>query len=399
MALARINNTDLWNKVRDAFPKFANITSKVTSDFFTAQTFEKLKNHPDQVLNDFFELSLRVYLQLINISQAKDPLAENGFGEYYDQPRGGYIQRMAIDSVKPISPAYKNLENGNSIDPFIVRKPLTHERFFVQNFDYQSMITMPDDFQYKQIFISEYGMSELMAGIMSGLENGYTLQKYANKLQAINAGINSTQTPLLDTQKWVVPLSAEPTTDELTAFLLAVKNVVTAMTIAPQTYAFNAMHFASTQEKSRLKLLVRAGFKNEISVKLMAGAFNPENLSIPVDIIEVSDFGGLEPYKEATFTTKLYPVYDKLGAVIGYNQLEDQTSVEVEEWDVHWKDPNADVNAILADKGWIFETQQNPYTVEPIRNPRGLYTNYWASSPNNAIHVDPLYNVVVFKNK
>ena len=399
MALARISNTDLWNKVRDAFPKFANITSKVTSDYFTAQTFEKLKNHPDQVLNDFFELSLRVYLQLINISQAKDPLAQNGFGEYYDQPRGGYIQRMAIDSVKPISPAYKNLENGNSIDPFIVRKPLTHERFFVQNFDYQSMITMPDDFQYKQIFISEYGMSELMAGIMSGLENGYTLQKYANKLQAINAGINSEQNPLLDTQKMVVPLSADPTVDELTNFLLAVKNVVTAMTIAPQTYAFNAMHFASTQDKSRLKLLVRAGFKNEISVKLMAGAFNPENLSIPVDIIEVSDFGGLEPYKEDTYTTKLYPVYDKLGAVIGYNELEGQTSVEVEEWDVHWKDPNADVNAILADKGWIFETQQNPYTVEPIRNPRGLYTNYWASSPNNAIHVDPLYNVVVFKNK
>ena len=394
-----MSNTDLWNKVRDAFPKFASITSKVTSDYFTAQTFEKLKNYPDNVLNDFFELSLRVYLQLINISQAKDPLAENGFGEYYDQPRGGYIQRMAIDSVKPISPAFKGLENGSTVDPFVVRKPTSHERFFVQNFDYQSLITVPDEFQYKQIFISEYGMSEFMAGVMSGLENGYTLQKYANKLQAINAGINSTQTPLLDTQIRVVPLSADPTTDELTEFLLAVKNVVTAMTISPQTYAFNAMHFASTQEKSRLKLLVRAGFKNEISVKLMAGAFNPENLSIPVDIIEVSDFGGLEPYKESTFTTKLYPVYDKLGAVIGYNELEDQTSVEVEEWEVHWKDPNADVNAILADKGWIFETQQNPYTVEPIRNPRGLYTNYWASSPNNAIHVDPLYNVVVFKNK
>ena len=53
--------------------------------------------------------------------------------------------------------------------------------------------------------------------------------------------------------------------------------------------------------------------------------------------------------------------------------------------------------AIIADKGWLFESIQNPYRVEPIRNPAGLYQNYWASAPNNAILVDALYNVVAVK--
>jgi hypothetical protein len=61
---------------------------------------------------------------------------------------------------------------------------------------------------------------------------------------------------------------------------------------------------------------------------------------------------------------------------------------------VYWQDPNADVLAIVADKGWMFEGTQNPYNVEPIRNPRGLYTNMWASSVGNTVAIDPLYNVV-----
>ena len=70
----------------------------------------------------------------------------------------------------------------------------------------------------------------------------------------------------------------------------------------------------------------------------------------------------------------------------------------MQEKDVYWDDPNKDVYAILADKGLVFQMRQNPYEVKPIYNPRGLYTNYWASSPNNGIFVDHYYNMVVFKN-
>lgn len=44
----------------------------------------------------------------------------------------------------------------------------------------------------------------------------------------------------------------------------------------------------------------------------------------------------------------------------------------------------------------MFHTNANPYKVNTIYNPRGLYMNYWASSPNNGVHVDHLYTMVKF---
>lgn len=397
--MAQISNVDLWNAVRKSFPNFASHTAEATKEFFTEAGFEKLKNWNNDTLNEFFNLSMRVWLNVVNISHAEDTLEGQGFGEYFDMPWGAYIQRMATNSIKPISAKYKNLVDGGSVDPFIIRKPTVTERFWKQNFDFQSLVTIPDDFQMKQIFVSEYGMSEFMAGIMGGLENGYIIQKYVNKLEAINAGINSTGNVMQDTQHVKANLSAVPTDEELKGFLMAVKNIVSAMTISPQTDAFNAMHFASTQSKNRLKLLIRPAIRNALNIYTMAGTFNPEYLNLGVDIIEVPNFGGLKPYADAEYKTPLYEVYDKLGAVIGYNNKEGQTEVTVEAPDVFWKDPNEGVNAMLADKGLIFECRQNPYTVEPVRNGAGRYTNYWASSPNNCVAYDPLYNVVLFENE
>lgn len=390
-------NLALWDSLRKGYPQFATQTSKGTKDLFTTQGWEALKNTNPTAINDFFLLSMRVYLQLVNISHAVDPLENKGFGEYYDNPMGGYIQRMATYSIKPISPAYKNLTNGATVDPFVVRKPVTAERFFRQNFDYQSMITIPDDFAMKQIFISEFGMSEFMGGIMAGLNNGYTTQVYQNKLEALNAGINSTIYPLQVTQKVTVPMSATPTSTELVGLIFAINELISAMEIAPQTSNFNAIKFSSTQDTSRLKLLIRPTYMNLIKTGVMPNAFNQQFLNLPIDVIEVENFGGLQAFKEATFTTPLFPVYSTLGEELGFTETSGGTTVTVQNDAVFWKDPNAGVIAVMADKGYIFNSMQNPYSVEPIRNPRGLYTNYWASSPNNTIATDPLYNIVVFR--
>lgn len=391
---SRISNMDLWNDLRNTYPQFKSVTSKGTLETFTERGWEQLHNTAPDLISNFYDLSLRVYLQIVNISQAIDPLNRDGFGEYFDQPRGGYIQRMAVNTLKPISPAWNNLVNGQSVDPFVVRKPVTNERIFAQNFDYCSLLTIPDEYAMKQIFISEFGMSEFMAGLMKGLENGYIIQKYENKLEAINAGINSTNYPLLDTQKVTVEMNTVPTESDYINLILAIRNTISAMTLGPQSSGFNAIGFSTIQEKDRLKLLVRPGFKNDIAVMVERNSYNADTLNIGIDIIEVPHFGGLQPYKEAEFTTPLYPVYDTLGTQIGFTETSGGTTVTVENADVFWKDPNENVVALLADKGYIFESVQNPYRVEAIRNPRGLYTNYWATSPNNAICVDHLYNVV-----
>lgn len=391
-----MTNLELWDKIRGAFPTFASHTSKGTKELFTDAGFEKLKTYDASALNDFFSLSMRVWLDTVTTSHAVDTLESAGFGEYKNMPWGGYVQRLATYSVKPISPAYKHLTDGSGPDPFVVRKPKTAERFFKQNFDYASLITMPDDFQYKQIFVAESGMSEYMGGLMEGLQNGFTIQQYENKLEALNAGINSTDTPLTDLQKVTVTLSDDPTDEELKAFIIAVNNVVEAMTMGPQVDGFNALRYGSTQDPARLKLLVRPGFKNLIKVRTLAGAFNPSELSFDVDLITVPHFGGLEAYADDTYATKLYPVYDDLGAVIGYAKTDGAKSATVKTEDVKWKDPNAAISAILADRGIITSFRQNEYTVESIRNPRGRYTDFWASAPNNAIVYDPIYNIVTF---
>lgn len=396
-ATPRISNADIWNAIRSKFPSFASHTSEGTAELFTERGFEALKQTDPTALNDFFGLSIRTYLNLVNISHATDRLADNGFGESFQTPYGGVIQRLATFSIKPISPKYRNLENGKSVDPFIVRKPVTAERFWKQNFDYQSMITIQDDFQMKTIFISEYGMSEYMAGILQGMENGWIIQKYENKLEALNAALNSTKHPLLNTQIFSLDYANPdaPTSDELRKTINTIKKAKSALVMGPQTSAFNPYGFTSVQDESRLKLLVRPGFLADLDTEVLYSAFDGSKLSTEVDIIEVPHFGGLKPTTDGT--TPAFPVYDSLGAVTGYSATAGSTSAELEEDSIVWIDPNKDVKAILADKGMIFETIQNNYEVRPINNPAGLYTNYWASAPGNGIYWDPLYNFIVFK--
>lgn len=397
MNLKTISNVELWNSLRQANPNFSNQTSKGTAELFTERGWSAFTHGDMTAVQDFWKLALPFYLNLINVARARDPLYAAGFGESYEIPWGGYIQRMSIGSVKPVSPAYRNLVEGGTVDPYVIRKAPADNRFFRTNFDYQSTVAIPDMWQTKQMFVAEAGLSDFLNGVYVGLENGYILQVYANKLEAIHQALTNSDYPLQDSQKVDVTLSDDPTTEELENFLLAVKNVITMMDIAAMTGAYNAGKFATVQDKSRLRLLVRAGMRNLIDIRTKVGAFNPEYLTTGVEIIEVPHFGGLQPYKEAAYTTPLYPVYDDMGAQIGYNETANQTSVTVENDEVFWKDPHLDTIAVLADKGVIFEMMRNPYQVTPIYNPRGMYQVAWANSPDNGIAYDPYYTLVQFK--
>lgn len=391
-------NAEIIEGIIQKYPQFQGETAKSVRALINPASFDEIaRTDVGNLINDFFGALVRVWLNVVNISHAKDPLENNGFGEYFDQPYGGVTQRMSVNSVTPINPGWKGLKNGDSPDPFVVRKPELNERFYVQNFDYASLITVPDDFQFRTMFVSNYGIDEVMGGIMEGLRNGYVIQKYLNKLEALNAALNGVKHPLQATQQVDIAIAGNtPTAQELTQFILTIKNIISMMVMAPQTGAFNGANFKSTQDKQRLKLLIRPGYMNQISVNVLTSAFNPSNLNIDIDVIEVPNFGGLIPYSDAELTTQAYPVYDTLGAEIGFASTENATEAEFNKDEVYWKDPNEDVIAILADKGVIFETQQTPYEVRPIYNPRGRYTNYWASSANNGIHFDSYYNFVVF---
>lgn len=395
--MATPTNVELWNGIRAAFPQFASHTSQGTAELFTANGYEALKQTDIQALDDYFTLSVKVYTQFINEDRAKDPLLAQDFGEQYDVPFGAIIQRLSVEPVLPVSPSYKGLKNFDSPDPAVVYKPEVSERFFKQNFDYQSLISIPDDYTYKVIFTDPTGMGNyLQSQIMNALEAGYTTQKYENKKQALNAYLNSTKNPLKETQKydWDATKGAE-TAEQLADFIILTNDIADAMSYGPYTNAFNSLSHENVQDRSRLRLLVRTGFKNKFRRARMTNPNPGEQLTLDIPLVEVPDFGGLEAYQDAEFTTKLYPVYDKLGHEIGFNTNENADAVTVQKKDVHWKDPNENIVAILADKGLVFEGTQNGYSIEPFRNPRGRYTNLWASSPNNTVAVDAIYNAVV----
>lgn len=428
-----LTNTQLWNYIRDKYPNFASQTAKGTADLFTARGFDQLAQFDSSVLNDFFSLSLRVFLQKVDVADVKDLLSDQDFGESYDTPYGGYVQRLSINSVKPISPGYKGLQDGDSPDPFVVRKPETNERFWTQNFDYASLITTPDQALYKNMFVAEDGMSRYLGGIMKALQNGYTLQKYTNKLEALNAGLHSVNFPLKATQQY----QTADVTDSasIIAFIKLVRDIVSAMTFNPATAAFNSYGFESTQDKDRLRLLVKPQLMNQIAT--ISRLNSPEDMSLPIEIVQVNNFGGLtaaihedDVFAAGTIVVKEVgaagvsyadmkagtknadaftitsaieteytvkkDIYDDLGEKVAFafTNAQNTVAIYIPTGVAKFDDPNADLLAVIADKGYIFENVQNPYQVEPIRNPRGLYTNYWASSPNNGIVVDHLYNIV-----
>lgn len=394
-SIAGVSNVSLWNLARKADPTFASHTSEGTKEMFTERGFEALTRNGLDTINEWFKISLRVAFQMLNVADAKNPLRDIGLVEVYDTPNGGYVQRMAMNAIKPVSPAYRGLDDGDSVDPYVVRKPELSERFFQQNFDFQNLITH-QDFQVKTIFVSEYGMGQVLAGIMAGLQASYVKQEYYNTLECLNAGINSTDHALKDSQ--VVRLSswtdAQPTTAELTEFIKIGKNIARHMRSVASTSEYNSASFDDIANPEDYVMLVRPEIMTDIETLNALNA--PGNVSIPFEVHEVENFGGMIPYKEAAYETEVYPVYDsKLGIQIGWAETEGATEATLTDEEIFWKDPNAEVLAVIAQRGVIFENAQNGYRVEAIRNPRGLYDNYWASRPGTAIVFDYFRGLIV----
>lgn len=419
----QLSNISLWNYLRKTNPNFASHTSKGTKELFTEQGFEALQRNDINAINEYFELSVRVAFQKFTLSKVRNPLDGTGLVEVYDTPNGGYVQRIAMKMLKPITPKYKHLLEGSSVDQQIIRKTEQFERFFEQNFDFQNFVTL-HEFPVKTIFISEYGMAEFLAGITSSLENSYIKQDYVNTLEALNTMVNSVTYPLQDSQKvtleeWTNAATGMPTTAALEEFILKCMDIASNMEAVASTTQLNALEFETAYNPSDFVMLTRVGIKNRIKLALRVGAYNPEDLTIPFNIKEVENFGGLVP-KDANDTT-MQEVYDIFGAVKGYIDA----SVTVNghafknsagQWLVnitsggttadttfpfepdHWYDPNEDIVAIIVQKGAIFKNIQNGLSVRPSPyNSAGLYQNLWMSAPNNAIVCDPLYGMIIIK--
>lgn len=396
----KFTNAEMWNALRAKFPSFKSMTAEATADFFSERGWQELTRSNIPALNSFYELSMRVAFQKIDIAKVKTRLKEAGLVETYGEENGNYLQRISMEVIKPLSPAYRGLQNGGSVDPFKVRKPEAKERFFQRNSDYASGITI-QDFQLKNIFLQTNGMSAFIAGIMAGLENGYKEQMELNVYQCLHEALNSVSKPLQDTQKITLTswTDGSVTEAELLDFITQLQDLATAMDTSITQKGFNANAFETAVDKGDHVVLVRAGIMNMIkrmkalNTHYQGGA---DDLGIPFKVVEVQDFGGLEYYfGDPASGYKLYPHYDDLGAVDGWAlSAGGDKEKELDDPAITIVDTDANILAVVAQKGVIFENISNPYTVEAIRNPRGLYNNYWASAPDNTIAYDANYDLI-----
>ena len=395
MSKLKINNVvKLTNKeilaLAKSDPTYNSWTSKLTNDIFTEKGYEELKQNDYKILSDFFGLSVRVILNQIKTANPHIPSLYTAIVEEYANEQGGIFQRVNTKLLKPTSPKYRELVSGGSIDPFIVRKPNTDERFFKQNFDFQNFLTI-QDIELKKMFLDETGMSEYIAGIMKSLDESYAIQKYQVFREMISKAINSTQNPLKDTQKIGLAEVISGDEDTQKAFIQAMQNLAVLFDTSVVSKDFNAKSFEHGLYKDDYVLVVRSDIYNYIKTELMANTYHTENLGIPFQIELVKDFGGI------TYTDKsgvaATPLYDEFGAVKGFST--DGTTL-IDENDLIKVDPNEDVMSLLMQKGCIFATQQQPYETRTIYNPAGLYTNFWASQPNGAFNYDACYDIIEF---
>lgn len=441
-SITGVTNAKIWDIARKLDPSFASHTAEATAELFTEKGFEQLNRIDPDAINEYFKVSMRVAFQLMNVAGAKNPLADTGLLQVFDTPNGGYTQRMAVNAVKPVSPGYRigDYNDGESVDPFVIRKPEVTERFFEQNFDFQNLISS-QQFNVKTIFINEYGMGQLLAGIMKTLQASYVKQEYYNVLECINAAINSTAHALQDSQ--VVRLSSwtdgAPTTAELVELITVVRNVIRDIEATASSSKYNAARFDDKVDTSDLVLFVRPEIMTAIEV---LNALNAPGVGFPMEAHAIENFGGVYPVARdedsSVANVRLYPISDALGIVRGYasesyvgcvaeqlgigsptvwiwcavdpanpsrriplymektGKRYNEDGTVYQDKTLTWVDPNTSVLGMLAQKGVIFENAQNPYTVEPIRNPRGMYDNYWANRPGTTIAYDSYYDLIVF---
>jgi len=375
-------------------PTYKSWTSQLSDSIFTNAGFEELASNDYRLLADFFALSVRVILQKIKSPAPRIPSVYKSIVEEYSNPNGGIFQRINTKLIKPTSPKYRNLVNGGSVDPFVVRKPETEERFYKQNFDFQNLLTI-QDIELKKMFLAEGGIQEYVASIMKALDESYTIQKYEIMREMVSKALNSVQNPLRDTQKFeVTEIGASSTNADMAAFLQKFHNLHDLMGNTVVSGEFNAKGYEHGLYPEDYTLMIRADIWNTIKTTLLATTYHTENLGIPFKVETVKDFGGLT-YK-TTGDVVMLPVYDSFGAHIGFNATGSIEDPLIDMQYIVTVDPNAKVDAVLIQKGAIFTTQQQPYQVDAIRNPAGRYTNFWASQPNASFNYDACYDIVKF---
>lgn len=419
--VTKMSNADFLQKVAELAPQFKEVASKVAKEGFTESNFEAMSQLPtgqDNVSN-FYSIACLVGMQFVDYAGFKNKVDEIGVIERLAMPFAEYIQRNRVKRIKNVNPAWKGLKDGDSVDPYVVRKPEIEQDYYGgKNVAYQTFITM-QEFDLKRGWLSENGIGNIVGAVFNMIDLDRAEFDYALYKEALNGAINSTSHALQGSQKIVLAAptatvanftAATFTKAELVELVEDVIDIGEAIESNVTLNTFNAAKYPMPINTSDLVMMIRPGYKAKIRT-LLADVYHDENLKIPFEMKVVENFGGLVPFDSDN--AELQPVYDSLGAMVGYVK-KSYTNVSAATYDEtndkytvkygaqqgstadvtpesgvdHYVDPNEKVIAVIAQKGLIFELIQNPFNVRPIFNPRGEYTNTFFNQLDNYLGVN-----------
>lgn len=392
----KMTNAEFLTAVAKKAPKFAEMAAKNARDVFTEAGFESLKNLPgtEDNVTEFYHVALLVGLQTVEHAKFKDVLAAWGILERFNMDMGAYMQQNRVKRIKNVNPAWlgkdgKGLQNGDSVDPFIVRKPEIVQDYFGLNWNYQNFFSL-QDFDLKRGWITPGdGIQSIVSAIYEMVDLDRLDTEFAKFFEVYSGALSSTKNPLQDTQQ--IQLSSwtdgAPTDAEIRELIEILKNILETFDSQPSIDLYNAGKYPNSASGEDLTVLIRMGIKSKFD-SMMAYVFGEKYLTFPIKVFGVANFGGIKHYaaNDTQFATELKPVTDKDGVYTGYYSADGTESGQIAEAETVQVDPHADVIATINERGLIFELIQNEMRVRPILNPRGEYENTFFNQMNNGIN-------------
>lgn len=401
--MSKLTNTQFLTAVSKVAPEFKELAAKNARDVFTEAGYQSLQNIPgtEDAVTRFYNIALLVGLQTVEHAKFKDVLASMGILERLQMTMGAYKQENRVQRIKNVNPAWlgkdgTGLKNGDSVDPYVVRKPVIEQNYYGLNWNYQNWFTL-QDFDLKLGWVTPNdGIQSIVSAMYEMVDLDRLETEYSKFFEVLNGAIHSTDHALADTQQIILDSwSTTPTDAEVEELIRVLKNIVEVFDSMPSVDIYNAGKYPNGADASDMTMLVRVGIKSRIDT-VMAYVFGPEYLQFPIKVKAVPNFGGIKHYaaSDKTFKTELVPVTDKEGVYTGFYSADGTETGQIAAADTVEVDPNEDIIAVIAQKGVIFELIQNEMRVRPIINPRGEYQNTFFNQPNNGINYNHFKNLI-----
>lgn len=421
-SVRNISNADFLKLVSEKAPEFGALTAKMSKDVFTEAGYEAVSEIPGGITR-FYGVALLVGMQRVDFVSGRNVLDDIGIIERFQMSMGAYMQRNRVKRIHNISPAWlggdgKGLKNGDSVDPFVVRKPEIVQDYYGLNWNYQNLSTF-QRFDLKRGWLTDGGIGDIIAQIYNIIALDRKEEEFALFFHVLSGALNSEDHPLRESQKITLSswTDAAPTDAEINELIETVKNVAEALTLTPTFDDFNAANAINDAGVEDHVMLVRPGMKSQIE-KMLGYAYNRDELQFPFPVRTVANFGGLIPKSKDDDT--MQEIYDRFGVVVGYlngdievtgaaRQTSDgtwlvpvvidghATEIKPQEKPHHYDDPNKDIKCVIAQRGVIFELIQNPIEASVQPNYLGMYENAIFNQPDNGINYNHTRNLVTIR--